>query len=415
MKGNKLFNFLCFLLIFPFCSIFSISLSFYVFLFMLFFYNNNINFSINKYNYNFILLGVIVIISSILIFRVSEYQSAINPVTLLLTVVRYLYWLSLSLFVISNFSKFNLLIISKYFFIGTLCLISSFYIFDSNYSLTFIDFKLDTPRNFYVFTLIVSFPFSLFYLYNKFKKTGVIFGVIFFGLTIILTNGRAGTIIVFIQLLLILGILYPQIKRLLTFLLFSSVFAFYIFSFNIDNSIVNLGNSISVISPRISDLILSKNDGDLSFDKSWLIRELMVDKGKEIIINYPIFGIGPNNFNQYSADISLYNEIDRLSGRSKSFYNELSAHNSYIQIFAELGIFGFVLFLAIIVSVNLYFLRNLFSSKLSMNSVPLISFLGISIQFYVISSITGAISWFIISLAWMLYKTKNSNFIKSKL
>jgi hypothetical protein len=415
MKGNKLFNFLCFLLIFPFCSIFSISISFYVFLLMLFFYNYNINLSINKYNYNFILFGVIVIISSILVFRVSEFQTAINPITLLLSLVRYLYWVLVSLFVITNFNKLNLLIISKYFFLGTLCLISCFYIFDNNYSFTFIDFKLDTPRNFFIYTLIISLPFSFFYLYRKFKKTGVFFGSIFFSLAVLLTNGRAGTIIVSIQILLIFGILYPKIKTFLTIFLLSTTFAFYIFSFNINSTMERLGNSISVISPRIGDLLLSENDGDLSLDKSWLIRKLMVDKGKEIASNYPIFGIGPNNFNNYSADINSYNEIQRLSGRSKSFYNELSAHNSYVQIIAEFGIFGFGLFITFIFLVNLFFLRNLFSTTLSMNSVPLISFLGISIQFYVISSITGAISWFIISLAWMLYKTKSSNFIKSDL
>jgi O-antigen ligase len=415
MKGNKLFNFLCFLLIFPFCSIFSISLSFYVFLLMLFFYNNNIDFSFNKYNYNFILFGFIVIISSILVFRVSEYKTEINPINLMLISVRYFYWLILSLFVISNFNKLNLLTISKYFFLGTLCLIYCYFFFDSNYSLTFIDFKLDTPRNFFIYTLIISVPFSLFYLHQKFKEKGVFFGAILFSLTILLTNGRAGTIIVFIQMVLILGIIYPQTKRFLTVFLLSTAFVFYVFSFKIDNTIERFGNSMSVISPRVGNLLLSKNDGDLNTDKSWLIRKLMVEKGKEIATNYLFFGVGPNNFINYSADIRSYNQIYRLSARSKSFYNELSSHNSYILILAEFGIFGFFLFINIIFSVNLFLLRNIFSSKLSMNSVPLISLLGASIQFYVISSITGAISWFIISLGWMLYKTKNSNFIKSDL
>lgn len=414
MKGNKLFNFLCFLLIFPFCSIFSISLSFYVFLFMLF-KNNNINYSINKYNYNFILLGAFFIISSLLVFRVSEYQTAINPISLLVSLVRYLYWILVSLFVITNFNKLNLFIISKYFFLGTLCLITCFYLFDKNYSFPIINIKLDTPRNFLIYTLIVSIPFSFFYLYQKFKKTGFFLGVVFFGITILSTNGRAGTIIVFTQILILMGLLYPRLKSIFTFFLVSVSILFFVSSINIDNTIESFGNSISDVSPRISNLLLNKDDGDLSFDKSWLIRELMVDKGKEISSNYLFFGIGPNNFKKYLADINLYSEIDRLSGRSKSFYNELSAHNSYIQILAEFGVFAFCLFIITILSINLFFLKSIFSSKLNMNSVPLVSLLGASIQFYVISSISGAISWFIISLCWMLYKTKSSDFIKSDL
>jgi O-antigen ligase len=296
--------------------------------------------------------------------------------------------------------------------LGTICLMFCFFFFDKNYTFFQINLKLDTPRNYLVYTLIISIPFSLYYLHHFFKKKGVLMGSMLFMLMILLTDGRAGAIIVAIQLLLILGIVYPNVKRLSTLVIAGGALLLSLFPVNIEEAAERFGRNISDVSPRISNLILEQGDGDLSMDKSWLIRELMVSKGLEISGKYALIGIGPNNFSNYRAEINSYSEVQRLSGHSKSFYNELSAHNSYIQVLAEFGLLGFSLFVLTIVSINLFFIKNIFGSKITMNFVPVISLFGASIQFYVISSITGAISWFIIAVAWMMYKTKNSNFIR---
>ena len=346
-------------------------------------------------------------------WRVSEYKTPTSILVFLPTLIRYMYWMLMSLFVIENFHKLNLLVLSKYFSLGTICIIFCFFFFDKNYSFGPIAIKVDTPRNFLIYTLIVSIPFCLFYVYHTYNKIGLVISSVFIMMTILLTDGRAGAIIVAIQLSLIFGIVYPNLKRLAAFVVVVVFGMLYLYSMNIDNAVERFGKNISEVSPRISNLLLKEGDGDLSTDKSWLIRKLMVDKGLEITRKYPIFGIGPSNFKNYVADINSYNEVQRLSGRSKSFYNELGAHNSYVQVLAEFGILGFCVFALTLGSINLFFVKSIFSSKLTMNSVPLISLLGASIQFYVISSITGAISWFIIALAWMLYKTKSTNFIKS--
>lgn len=318
-----------------------------------------------------------------------------------------------ALFVTTNYSKLNLLVLSKYFTLGTFCLIFCYFFFDKNYTFAQINLKLDTPRNYLVYTLIISIPFSVYYIHNIFGKKGVLLGSLLFMLIILSTDGRAGAVIVTIQLLLILGILYPNMKRLLMLILAGGALLLSLLPINVDMARERFGRYISDVSPRISNLILEQGDGDLSMDKSWLIRELMVSKGLEISGKYSIFGIGPNNFSNYRAEISSYSEMQRLSGHSKSFYNELSAHNSYIQVLAEFGLFAFCLFLLTIGSINVFFIKNIFGSKVAINFVPVISMFGASIQYYVISSITGAISWFMIALAWMMYKTSSTSLIRS--
>ena len=346
-------------------------------------------------------------------WRVTELKIALDPLLFTPVIIRYIYWMLVALYVVANYGKLDLLVVSKYFLLGTICLLFCFFFFDKNYTFFLIKLMLDSPRNYMVYTLIISIPFSLYYIHHYFKKKGVLMGSIFFMLIIFLTDGRAGTIIVAIQLLLILGIVYPNVKRLSIFVVAWGTILLGLFPINIDKSVERFGRNMSDVSPRISNLILEQGDGDLSMDKSWLIRELMVTKGLEITGKYTLFGIGPNNFKNYRAEISSYYEIQRLSGHSKSFYNELSAHNSYIKVLAEFGLLGFCLFVLIIASINLFWIKNIFSSKITMNFVPIISVFGASIQFYVISSISGAISWFIIAVAWMMYKTKNINFNKT--
>ena len=105
----------------------------------------------------------------------------------------------------------------------------------------------------------------------------------------------------------------------------------------------SLANQVEPINPRFADLLRGEGDGDLTFDKSWLVRKLMVDKGLEIFKNYPVFGVGPNNFNNFDSKLSTLKEYDRLQGQDPDFFNSRSAHNSYVQLLSEMGIPGLLL------------------------------------------------------------------------
>lgn len=84
-------------------------------------------------------------------------------------------------------------------------------------------------------------------------------------------------------------------------------------------------------------------------------RKLMYSVSKEIIAAHPIIGIGAGNygivFDDYReiygaenpADVNLFVAENELAER---------AHNEYVQIFAELGVIGFFIFLAFLASIG---------------------------------------------------------------
>ena len=408
MEGNRLFNFLCFLLIFPFISIAGNSLSFYIFILIILFETKKI-FVFSRYNNIFYFFIINITISSFYSYYVDELDK--NILGSIFSFVRYLYWLSLSLYIVSIFKKLNLLILSKYITLGVIFLISSQFVFFENIEIGPFTFKLYTPRNFFIYTLIISIPFTSYYSLKRYGYVGLILTSLIFLYISLSSDGRAGFIIIFLQLLYIFSLVFPKVKKTFTYLTIFLSIVFVSISYDGSQTGQVIGKNIQYLSPRVGNLILGEGDGNLSTDKSWLTRKLMISKGLEIINKYPLFGVGPGNFVKYNSSLNQYGDTENiaLQGRNVSFYNEISAHNSYLQIFTELGVFGFIAFIILVSFPLVYLLRNSFNSNLSLFSVPLVSLLGITIHFYVISSITGAISWFLLSLSWAMYRYRFSH------
>lgn len=74
---------------------------------------------------------------------------------------------------------------------------------------------------------------------------------------------------------------------------------------------------------------------DLSRDKSWQIRLLMVQKGERLFFDNLLFGVGPGQFRYVKADLDIPMP---LSYQSEDYFNTKSSHNSYIQLLAEGGL-----------------------------------------------------------------------------
>lgn len=85
---------------------------------------------------------------------------------------------------------------------------------------------------------------------------------------------------------------------------------------------------------------------DLDADKSYAFRQVMVQKARILFEEYPVFGVGLNQFKQtYVPELIIPPILQRHAG---SFVAG-SPHNSYIHYLAELGLVGtipFALFLA---------------------------------------------------------------------
>lgn len=356
----------------------------------------------------FIAFFLIILISSALA-PYSKFLDYPGLTHVLKFIFQYGYWISISVFFVTARKKINLFEISKWIFYGTVISVIGFYIVP--FELEFPGFTLTSTisRNSFVFNLLCSIPFAFYYLSFQ-KKLHIRLAILFYLLVFLASNGRSGVIIGTIELLLISSILFNVLNKAVKFAIPLFIFGFiFIQSNDVQLYMNKLSYSIEGISPRMATLLRSEGEGDLTMDKSWLIRKLMIDKSQEIFSDYPVFGIGPNNFRFYESDLRSLNKYERLGNHDKNFYNTRSSHNSYVQILSETGLVGFIV-LVLILGVPLFILlRTLLKSELKKLHLPLIAILGMSMHFYAITALTGAIPWLVIGIAWTYFQpVKNS-------
>jgi O-antigen ligase len=134
---------------------------------------------------------------------------------------------------------------------------------------------------------------------------------------------------------------------------------------------------------------------NLKGDKSWMIRQLQVQKAGFIFEDHPLLGVGPGQFRFQTVELGM---PDVLASRSAFEFNDVSAHNSYIQFLAEGGLLFtvpyvvFLLWLAVAgfrASVSL--LREGEIWGLCLYS----SLIGMSVHFWTISGLTTTGPWFL--------------------
>ncbi len=403
-KVQKKINWFAFFLAFPFLSILGNSITFYIFVILIL----NIGPFWNKYFrgkylfFGFLLIGII--------------STALSPVTdqkqdlgFILILIQYSYWISMAAFFIVCRKRIDFLQVSKWLFYGTVAYIFAYFL---------LAFKIDNPilslqfkpgRNSFVFNLICCIPFTFFYIIHRWRNWRVYFFMIFFILAMLMTNGRSGAIIILIQSLLILSIYKPNFRRIgkVFVVLFFLLFSFFQSS-NTQIYMEAVANEVEPINPRFAALLRNDSDGDLDKDKSWLIRKLMIDKGMEIIKKYPFIGIGPNNFTSYQAELNTYSNYERLKGTSfQRMSTTTSAHNSYLQVAAEFGIIGFIVFLLLYLPPIVLFFRLFISGRLELQHLSLVSLIGMSIHFYAIAAFLGALPWFVLGVCWSYLQKKS--------
>lgn len=399
MGNKKIFNVFAFFLAFPLISILGNNITFYLFAYLLI----SSRPFLGKLNYGRVYyygLLFIVIIATL----AAPYSEMIRHPDLfgnLLLVIQYFYWIIIAVYLISFRQELNLLEMCKWVYYGTIASIVGFYVISQNLFLGVAELTFRTGRNPFIFSLLSTIPLSFYYIAKTKSKRYMILAAIFFLIIILLSNGRSGAIIVTLELLLIAGIVSPSLKRIAIIVTIPiALLAVSLSNEKTEALLAVAASNIEPLSPRVASLLIGEGDGDLDMDKSWLIRKLMQDKGIEIFYKYPFTGVGPGNFINYDAQLRNFIQYDRLFGNTESFYNTLSAHNSYVQVLGETGIFGIICVMCIIGIPVLNFIRRFLTSKVTLEDLPLIALLGISIHFYAISAITGALSWFIFGLAW---------------
>ena len=107
----------------------------------------------------------------------------------------------------------------------------------------------------------------------------------------------------------------------------------------------------------------------------------------EEIKNNPIFGVGPGNFNNYAQNYLGYDLRD----------SELSPHNIYLEILAEYGIIGFLIFILILWDI----IKALFNRKISLYTTFLIIYVLIYYLFITFAGMNRMI--FAVFISCILY------------
>tara|TARA_X000000368_G_scaffold418149_1_gene416778 strand:- start:1271 stop:2521 length:1251 start_codon:yes stop_codon:yes gene_type:complete len=393
---KKLINIYLFFLAFPCIYIFGNSITFYIFLIIIFrvgpFWNSKFN--SDKY---YKIFFAIVLISSLLI-PYSEMPRHPGIISTLKILIQYLYWILLACFFSKYLSKIGLIRIGKYFLYGTVLSIIGFYLLPFNIDLSIINIDFQQTRNSFLFCILACYPFIYFYLNEKYNIVirllvlSVIFSASFF------TLGRSGPIILLIQLLFIISISNKFISLTVSRFIIPLLIIFTLIgqSISTNQSSEYISDLIRPINPRLSNIISNERQQTLSFDKSWLIRKLMIDKGNAIFTKYPLLGIGPSGFKYYDSNLSTLRTYERLLSKSARYYNSRSSHNSYLEIIVSFGLLGSFVFLFIIGKPILVLIRAIFNNELSLKYISLISLVGILIHFYTITSITGALPWMVL-------------------
>lgn len=405
---QKLWNWFAFFLAFPILDVFGLSVTFFIFLGIVAQYDSQ-NYKLiradsrNKWFWLFLLSSFI---SSL--FH-PPLMNDVGVLTTLRDIIQFSYWIILALVVKSNYALIDWNQISKYILIGLLLLTFTFYFIPLKFTSLPVTVNFDQSRNGVVFNVLNFLPLIFLHLQSSKLKPYTWFFLMIFVLGILFSNGRAGFILIIFQMLLIGSIVFKRFKLFYRF----GVISFAMLSLvwiKLENSpfMERLAQQVETVNPRAASLISkSGNEGDLEMDKSWLIRELMVEKAVEISKIYPLFGIGIFNFTNYDAKLLGLHGVQRLSALSRNFYNSRSAHNSYAQHLAEGGYVGLGLLIIILWIAVRPALKKILFGGFVIDDLPLICILTLSIYFYVISSLTGSGTWFLIGLAHA-FNTKSS-------
>lgn len=326
-----------------------------------------------------------------LLFLTGSISCIISPVPVtdktLYFIIQFAYWLCLARMVGEFYPYLNTQQISKC--IGWSCVILGVaYLFLGQSS-----------QNSVAFLLVILGPIGLYGFQGKRK--------IIYGLTILLmmlfNDSRSGLAILVAEISFIttIHISRKRIKKLLIVL--SLCIVVFISSSTLRTM---TGNAIEPYNKEMA-LLLKNPEIVQSRDKSWIQRRIQVQKGIQIFKEYPIIGVGANNFTPYTIDIDysvLRRQIDSnvLDIVSRSSDNR-STHNTYITLLSEFGALGFLWWLLFIGSTIIILYRNI--KYLNDFEFGLfICAIGMSVYFYTIAALYGTAAWLFYGLLYGSYR-----------
>jgi O-antigen ligase len=413
---NKYLSILFFFIAWPFISI-GVSITFYIFFYIIYkfkFFQKNL-FKTND--------TVDILLLSFLIYIVINFFVKVLPVKVevrdIIYLIQWSYWIVVALFFKKYLGIMDWRLISKWTLIGSIGCALNLFFFNNFISLPFIDFNVG--RNGFIYSQLALFPLNSYYVLNRYGKTRFLLFLLFVSFIILLTDGRAGGILIILESLLLLTYFFDSYKRfvLILFIILIPVQFTLIQIIQNEATRISIGESVGKVSPRIGALISQLgNEETLSQDESWLIRIIMIQKGMILFHENPWMGVGVNQFVKTDVDIQsiIFDrkfDFVRHTMANPEKLNTVSAHNSFLLILCEYGIIGLFFISAILLIILTKFLSIFRFNDKRMSVLFSIGVVCFTTQLYVAANITGTLTWVFLGLSLSTYGKLNHKIKKS--
>jgi O-antigen ligase len=162
----------------------------------------------------------------------------------------------------------------------------------------------------------------------------------------------------------------------------------------------SLLTGLGLTSLRVREAVVSRFStmGQLSDDKSYMIRQVMNQKSWVMFKQSPLFGAGPGRYRVTSVPLNLPELFNR---NAEDDLQRRSAHNSYLLFLAENGLAAtipYALLLALLIIKGLWATLELGRQHQVVALAVYAGFLGMSVHFWAMSALTNTAAWLIYGL-----------------
>jgi O-antigen ligase len=166
--------------------------------------------------------------------------------------------------------------------------------------------------------------------------------------------------------------------------------------------------------PQVSAKVLPRINTlkALNDDKSYMVRQVMIQKGVYLFEHSPILGVGAGRFNDSYVPLDVLNIPVVLRFYDQSYFDNATAHNSYVDFLAEGGLISVIPFAGLVVLLVILGLSSAYRGARMGQYLALavfLAFIQMSIHMWVNASLTNTSNWFIYGLvvaAFIVTKNK---------
>lgn len=140
----------------------------------------------------------------------------------------------------------------------------------------------------------------------------------------------------------------------------------------------------------------------LQWDKSYAIRQLMVQKGLRLFRSSPLIGVGVSRWRKESLPLEI---PPALRYAPQSYFDAKSSHNSYVSFLAENGLTGAIPYavLLLMLAVRGYGAAGRLARRGQVWALGVYAgFVGMSIHLWSLSGLTSTLAWFVYGMVGAL-------------